>query len=164
MEKDCNPTGVGVLQQICCSVAMAVFVKDGPTHLCPIHVVVGEAVVGQDAHLDEPISDGGLPLQDWGFEGDEPLDPLVGAVDEAAVPAGGADEGGAGAGVEAGVEAASAAEDSGSGVDDAVLGDEALGGGGGGEVGEGVAEVDKVGDVLVSVGRVASFQEEDFGV
>lgn len=149
-----------VLEQVRRGAPVAVGVEYRGADLRPVDVIVGESVVWRDAGLDEPVLEGRLPLPYRGAVRHLPLDPAVGVAHERGPPGGLADVGGAGAGVEAGVEAAAAAEDAGAGVDDAVLGDEALRGGGGGGVREGVGEEGGVGDVAVAVGGGAALEEE----
>lgn len=69
----------------------------------------------------------------------------------------------AGAGEEACIDTAASAEYTGTGIDDAVCGDEALGGRGGGVVGQGGSEGGQVGYVVVAVGDATALEEEDFG-
>ncbi|OAY69055.1 hypothetical protein ACMD2_11986 [Ananas comosus] len=155
-----EPLRVRVLEQVRRRAPVAVRVEYRASDLRPVDVIVGESVVRRDAGLDEPIPEGRLPLPYRRALRHLPLDPAVGLAHERGPPGGLADVGVAGAGVEAGVEAAAAAEDAGAGVDDAVLGDEALRGGGGGGVGEGVGEEGGVGDVAVAVGGGAALEEE----
>lgn len=160
MQKQSDLRGVSILKKISSGMPVTMLVKDGAAKLGARNMIVGEAIEGQDSDFQESIADSGLPLADGWVEGHQALHPLVGAIDGGSVPTGGADVERAGASVEAGVEGGGAAKDAGSGVDDAVLGDEALGGGGRGGVGEREAEGGQVGDVRVAVRGATAFQQQ----
>lgn len=133
-----EPPGVGSPEEVRGGVAASPAVKDGAPDLGALDVLQRVAIVRRDAGLEEALAQRALPLRHGRAEHQRALrlHPAVGRVDEAVVPPGGAHVATAGTGVEAGVEAAAAAEHARAGVHDAVLGDEPLRGGQRGRVRE----------------------------
>ncbi|CAL9085409.1 unnamed protein product [Musa textilis] len=114
---------------------MLISVKNCSPDLCPVHVVVREAVVGCNASLQKPVPDRRLPLKHRRLEGYHLLHPLVGLVHQRPIPTDVPHILKAGARVEPCVEAAPSPKHPGACVGDPVLGEEALGGRGGRGVG-----------------------------
>jgi hypothetical protein len=159
-EKQVDPVGVRVPEQIRRRVASAVGVEDGPADLGPGDVVVREPAVRQHAGLQEAPPHGGLPRAQRRLERHDVLHPPVRRQDLPGVPPDGPDVPGAGAREEPGVDAAAAAQHARAGVDHAVLGHEPLRWGRRRRVRQHVREVEHAQDAPVLVGRAAALQEE----
>jgi hypothetical protein len=159
-EQHVEPVGARVPQQVRGRVPAPVGVEDGPADLGPVEVVESEAVVRRDPGLEQPGLQRGLPGAQLRVERHHVLHPPVRRPGGLQVPAGAPHVVVAGPRVEAGVDAAAAAQHPRARVDDAVLGHEALHGGARGGVGQRVREAGHVLDALVAVGRAAALQQE----
>ncbi|GER34538.1 nucleotide-diphospho-sugar transferase superfamily protein [Striga asiatica] len=135
-----EPPRVGVPQEVRRRVPPPFAVEYGPAYLRPDDVVVRKAVVWSDAGLQQSAPHRRLPLPHRRLERHNTLHPSVRLIHEPAVPPNRAHVLCGRPRVETCVETAGAAEDPSTRVYDAVLGDEALGGGRGGEVREGLTE------------------------
>lgn len=161
MQHDRNPLGIRMLQKIGRRVAPPLAVEYRPSDLRPLQMFIREPIVWTNSRLQQAVPHRRLPLPHRRLERHHLLHPLVRLVHQPSVPSGCLHVGGGGPRVEAGVDAAAAAQHTRPRVHDAVLRDEALRGGRGGEVGQGAPELRQGGDVRVVEGGAATLQEED---
>lgn len=77
MEEDSDMGWIGVAEEVGGGMAVAVGVEDGATNLGAIDVVVGEAIVWNDAALEKTIPHGTLPGSHHRLECYHLLHPLV---------------------------------------------------------------------------------------